>query len=99
MAEMALAGKIGFTSYIASGLPPLVGLYFGEDQGRYLVTVKDHKALVERAGKAEVDAVPIGMTGGSDCTFQWIAEDRVQKVPLAALREASDSFFRDWMEA
>jgi phosphoribosylformylglycinamidine synthase len=99
MAEMALAGNIGFTTYIAPGLPPLVGLYFGEDQGRYLVTVKDHKALVERAGIAQVDAVPIGMTGGSDCTFQWIAEDRVQKVPLTALREASDSFFRDWMEA
>ena len=99
MAEMALASGIGFTTYVAPGLPPLAGLYFGEDQGRYLVTVKDHRALVERASKAGINAVPVGITGGSDCTFQWVAEERTEKVTLAALREASDSFFRDWMEA
>ncbi len=99
MAEMALAGGIGFTTYVAPDLPLLAGLYFGEDQGRYLVTVKDHRALVERAGKSEINAVPVGMTGGSECTFQWIAEERSSKVSLADLREASDSFFRDWMEA
>ena len=98
LAEMALAGNIGFTNQIAPNLPPLAGLYFGEDQGRYLVTCADFMAIKARADAAGLIAVPIGQTGGDACVFKWVEGGREQRVTLTALREASDSFFRDWME-
>ena len=98
MAEMALAGGIGFTSVIAPNLPPLAGLYFGEDQGRYLVTAKDMSEIAERARQVGIAAVPIGQTGGQACSFRKQADGSESRVTLTALREASDSFFRDWME-
>ena len=98
MAEMALAGNIGFTSVIAPNLPPLAGLYFGEDQGRYLVTAKDMSVIAERAKAIGIAAVPIGQTGGPACVFRQQAGGNESTVTLTALREASDSFFRDWME-
>ena len=99
MAEMALAGKIGFTSVIAPNLPPLAGLYFGEDQGRYLVTAKDMSAIAERAKAIGIAAVPLGQTGGAACIFRKQADGSESAVTLAALREASDSFFADWMDS
>ena len=98
MAEMALAGGIGFTSVIAPNLPPLAGLYFGEDQGRYVVTAKDISVIAERAQAIGIAAVPIGQTGGDACVFRRQDDGSESKVTLTALREASDSFFRDWME-
>ncbi|WP_309751436.1 phosphoribosylformylglycinamidine synthase subunit PurL [Novosphingobium sp.] len=99
MAEMALAGNIGFVSQIAPGMPSLAGLYFGEDQGRYLVTTKDFAAIKARTDAAGLIAVPVGQTGGQACTFKYIESGSEQSVSLTALREASDSFFRDWMES
>ena len=98
MTEMALAGNIGFTSVIAPNLPPLAGLYFGEDQGRYLVTAKDISVIAERAKAVGIAAVPIGQTGGAACVFRKQADGSESTVTLSALREASDSFVRDWME-
>ena len=98
MAEMALAGNIGFTSVIAPNLPPLAGLYFGENQGRYLITAQDMSVIAERAKAIGIAAVPIGQTGGAACVFRKQADGNESTVTLTALREASDSFFRDWME-
>ncbi len=98
MAEMALAGNIGFTSQIAPNLPPLAGLYFGEDQGRYVVTCQDFAAIKARADAAGLIAVPVGQTGGDACRFEYIADGTVQQVTLSALREANEAFFKDWME-
>ncbi|MDE2435840.1 MAG: phosphoribosylformylglycinamidine synthase subunit PurL [Sphingomonadales bacterium] len=99
MAEMALAGNIGFTSRIAPNLPPLAGLYFGEDQGRYLITCHDFAAIKARAESAGLIAVPVGMTGGEACAFEWIEGGKRQSVTLEALRRANDAFFKDWMES
>ncbi|WP_068077609.1 phosphoribosylformylglycinamidine synthase subunit PurL [Novosphingobium lentum] len=98
MAEMALASDIGFLSGIAPNLPHLAGLYFGEDQGRYVVTAADVGPIIERAKAAGIAAVPIGMTGGRDCAFRWVEGGRESKVSLADLREANEAFFRDWMD-
>ncbi|MBS0255722.1 MAG: phosphoribosylformylglycinamidine synthase subunit PurL, partial [Proteobacteria bacterium] len=57
MAEMALAGNIGFTSQIAPNLPPVGPLYFGEDQGRYVITCRDLAAVRARAEAAGLAAV------------------------------------------
>ncbi len=99
MAEMALAANIGFTSTIAPDLPPLAGLYFGEDQGRYVVTTDDEEGVLQRARAAGLAAVPVGVTGGSACSFRWAETGAVQSVSLAELRAASEAFFKDWMEA
>ena len=99
MAEMALAGAIGFTSVIAPNLPPLAGLYFGEDQGRYVVTAKDMGEIAARAKAAGIAAVPIGQTGGDACVFRKQADGSESRVTLTALREANEAFFRDWMES
>jgi phosphoribosylformylglycinamidine synthase II len=99
MAEMALAGGIGFTSVIAPNLPPLAGLYFGEDQGRYIVTARNMSEIAARAKAAGIAAVPIGQTGSQACTFRKQADGSESTVTLADLREANEAFFRDWMEA
>ena len=99
MAEMALAGDIGFTSVIAPNLPPLAGLYFGEDQGRYVVTAKDTTEIAARAKAAGIAAVPIGQTGGNACTFRYQADGSTSTVTVAALRDANEAFFHDWMES
>ena len=99
MAEMALAGNIGFTSSIAPNLPPLGGLYFGEDQGRYVVTARDFGEIKTRAEAVGLAAVPVGITGGDACTFKWIDSGQQQSVALAELRAANERFFREWMEA
>jgi phosphoribosylformylglycinamidine synthase len=84
LAEMALAGGIG------AKVDAMTSEFaFNESQGRYLVTVAPGAEL----DRSEVPFERIGMTGGDALV---IGE---QRVALSALREASDSFFRDWMES
>ena len=95
LAEMALAGGIG-AEVEAHPQFSLAGWWFGEEQGRYLLTVPDVAAFQAQLAKGTRDADTassglrrIGTTGG----------DSLFGVRLADLRAASDSFFRDWMEA
>ena len=94
LAEMALAGGIGATVDANAAYTP-AQWWFGEDQGRYVISVPDVSALNKQLSlgtkndeTAQIGFTRIGKTGG----------DSVLGVDLAALREASDSFFRDWME-
>ncbi|MFA9201489.1 MAG: phosphoribosylformylglycinamidine synthase subunit PurL, partial [Cypionkella sp.] len=81
-AEMALAGGIG------ARLDPMTSAFaFNESQARYLVTVAPGVEL----DRGEVPFERIGTTGGDTLTIGGAA------VSLPALREASESFFRDWM--
>lgn len=82
-AEMALAGNIGITLDAMD-----TAFAFNESQSRYLVTYKADKPL----DRAKVPFEKIGTTGGDALVVNG------QPVALAALREANDSFFRDWME-
>ncbi|MDG2004586.1 MAG: phosphoribosylformylglycinamidine synthase subunit PurL [Novosphingobium sp.] len=84
VAEMALANQ-----ELGAILDPIASTEeaFGEDQGRYLVTAT--------RGVEVPNAICIGSTGGhliEECRGGGL------NVPLPDLREASDSFFRDWME-
>jgi phosphoribosylformylglycinamidine synthase len=82
LAEMALAGGIG------AQVDAMTGAFaFNESQARYLVTVAPGVEL----RRDEVPFVVIGTTGGDALTVGGKA------TTLAAMREASDSFFRDWM--
>ena len=95
LAEMALAGGLGAD---VERHPDFTGAewWFGEDQGRYLVTVPDVAAFQAQLAKGTRNADTassgvrrLGVVGG----------DSLLGVRLANLREASDSFFRDWMES
>jgi phosphoribosylformylglycinamidine synthase len=67
VAEMAMASGIGadLRNAPAGSLPP-AAFWFGEDQGRYVVTVRggDVAAVMERAGE-DVPVTRIGATGGN----------------------------------
>ncbi len=94
LAEMALAGGIG-ADVSGNEAYTAAQWWFGEDQGRYVVTVPDADALNEALAKGTENAETamigfrrLGTVGG----------DKLLGVPLADLREAHQSFFRDWME-
>ncbi|NNE48693.1 MAG: phosphoribosylformylglycinamidine synthase subunit PurL [Altererythrobacter sp.] len=95
LAEMALASGLGadveaHPDYTAAQW------WFGEDQGRYIVSVPDTEALnaalakgTENAETAQIGFRRIGTVGG----------DSLLGVSLGELRKAHQSFFRDWMDA
>ncbi|NNK45250.1 MAG: phosphoribosylformylglycinamidine synthase subunit PurL [Altererythrobacter sp.] len=95
LAEMALASGLGadveaHPDYTAAQW------WFGEDQGRYIVSVPDTEVLnaalakgTENAETAQIGFRRIGTVGG----------DSLLGVSLGELREAHQSFFRDWMDA
>jgi phosphoribosylformylglycinamidine synthase subunit PurL len=103
--EMALAGNVGvqinsgeiYTSEIGHG-----AMMFGEDQSRYVVTVIDAEdyRIVERGKELGVAVTWVGYASRDE---DWIevgdGVTNFAEIPLTALREASDSFFRDWMES
>ncbi len=90
LAEMALAGNTGFTLYRHPGALPVHALYFGEDQGRYVLGVSpaDADAIVERAARAGVPARIAGDAGGD----RIILPGEVP-VPLGDLRAGHEGWF------
>jgi phosphoribosylformylglycinamidine synthase len=92
LAEMAMASGIGAA---VDALPdaPLPAL-FGEDQGRYVVTVAADgvDAVLAGAKAAGVAAVRIGVTGGADLKLG----DAIS-ISVAMLREAHENWFPAFM--
>jgi len=95
LAEMALAGGVG-AEVEAHPDYSLAGWWFGEDQGRYLVTVPDVEAFQAQLAKGTRDADTassgvrrLGTVGG----------DTLFGAKLTDLRAAHESFFHDWMES
>ena len=119
VSEMALAGNIGadvevdwvvreIRPNVVEGLIPetqqtLALRFFGEDQGRYLVSTRDPEAvaLIALAEKSDVAIRYLGLVGGGSISIGDMpgTSGNFADIPLTALREASDSFFRDWMES
>ncbi|WP_425228348.1 phosphoribosylformylglycinamidine synthase subunit PurL [Sphingomonas sp.] len=92
LAEMALAGNVG--ALIDKPQPfGCARAFFGEDQGVYVVTVDDHALLdfFHAAHVADVEAAPLGRTGGTRLIFERAHADYA--VPLATLRTAHEAFF------
>jgi phosphoribosylformylglycinamidine synthase len=101
LAEMALASNIGADIELDRQIWPHEWL-FGEDQGRYLVSVPDAKAFettsLSHSGmylmQSNVPYRRIGTTGGSSIKFaDW------GTIPLADLRAAHEGFFPRLMDA
>ena len=92
LTEMALAGGIGATVAVPDGVPAHAWL-FGEDQGRYVVTVAPDaaEAMAARATTLGVPCLRIGTTGGE--VVAW----GVAAVPVDALREAHEGWLPGFM--
>jgi phosphoribosylformylglycinamidine synthase len=91
LAEMAMAGGIG-ASVEADGLEH--AFFFGEDQGRYVLTAPpaESAAIVAEAERLNVPMLRIGVTGG-----ETLRLGRAAPVALAALSEAYESWLPDYM--
>jgi phosphoribosylformylglycinamidine synthase subunit PurL len=63
IAEMAMASGIGAVLEAATDMAGFA-FWFGEDQGRYVVTAKDAERIAEYAKAAGVPITRIGATGG-----------------------------------
>ncbi len=91
LAEMAMAGGIGAT---VAAFGPEHAFFFGEDQGRYLLTAAPAESVLiaEEAGRLKVPLLRIGSTGGEALRLGSTT------VALAALTEAYESGLPDLMD-
>ncbi len=92
LTEMALAGNIGCK--LTDPGAPRHGLLFGEDQGRYIVTVKaaDVKKVTYQVELTGIETRIIGTTGGDT-----IAIEGAGNVKLKALRDLHEGWFHKYM--
>jgi phosphoribosylformylglycinamidine synthase len=90
VAEMALAGGVGVELYPYEGKLPAHAIWFGEDQGRYVVAAHPSTAeeIADRARLLGLPARIIGRTGGDTLVTPGEAP-----MPLADLQTARE----DWL--
>ncbi len=95
LAEMAMAGGIGARVEAPKDIP-LHAWAFGEDQGRYVVTLPEAsvKGFLERAAKSGVPAVRIGATGARELTL-----DGCNPISLQRLKDAHEGWLPAYMAA
>jgi phosphoribosylformylglycinamidine synthase len=91
LAEMAMAGNMGAKVKVQG---PAHAALFGEDQGRYVLTIEPERAgrVVEDALDAGLEIVEIGRVGGSDLTVEDILT-----ISVAKLAESHETWFPDYM--
>ena len=94
VAEMALAGRIGIELFEYEGKLPEHAMWFGEDQGRYVVALSPSAAeqVMERAKLLSIAARIIGRTGGDS-----IIKPGEEPLELAKLRAAHECWFPKFM--
>jgi phosphoribosylformylglycinamidine synthase len=92
LAEMAIAGGIGARVETAG---PEHAFFFGEDQGRYVLTAPPPRtaSIVAEAERAGVPLLRIGVTGGDSLTIGGSPP-----IALACLSEAHESWLPDYMD-
>ena len=93
LAEMAMASGIGANVNQLNDHSP-IATFFGEDQGRYVVTFKRHNldTIQERAEKAGIFAPWIGNTGGAELKL-----GDAKSISVASLKSAHESWFPGFM--
>lgn len=94
VAEMAMASDIGATVDAVTGHDPIASFY-GEDQGRYVVTVTAGAldTVLARAKTAGVSLPAIGKTGGDAVKL-----GDAKAVSIAQLRSAHEAWFPEFMQ-
>ncbi|GAA4028391.1 phosphoribosylformylglycinamidine synthase subunit PurL [Sphingomonas rosea] len=99
MAEMALAGSMGFTMTVVPQVANPAAMLFGEDQGRAVVATRDPERVQALANAAELFTIPVGVTGGDAIVFDLVDRGGEQRVGLADLRTAHEAFLPTLMQA
>ncbi len=94
VAEMAMASGIGAELRLPANATPHAFL-FGEDQARYIVTVRSAEAdaIMAAAARESVPVLRLGMTGGSAIS---VAN---KQTPLSRLRDAYEGWLPKLMSA
>lgn len=98
LAEMAMASGIGATIPGLEKADP-IPVFFGEDQGRYVVTVRldpqgeEMKALWDEAKSLGIHAPWIGTTGGSELKL-----GKARAMLVSELKSAHESWFPRFMD-
>ena len=93
VAEMAMAGSTGARIFTGPRDIPGHAFWFGEDQGRYVLTVPDAASFIRAAEAAGLQGMRIGTSGGQDLTLPDGGT-----ISVRALRAAHERFFPSWME-
>jgi phosphoribosylformylglycinamidine synthase len=93
LAEMAMASGIGATVNQLNDVDP-IATFFGEDQGRYVVTIArdDLDAVQEAAAAADIFAPWIGNTGGDTLKL-----GDARAINVSELKAAHESWFPAFM--
>jgi phosphoribosylformylglycinamidine synthase len=94
LAEMAMASGIGAEVSQLNGLSS-IPIFFGEDQGRYLVTIPRDRMewfIAERLKGTGILAPQIGTTGGRELKL-----GEARAIPLAEMVNAHESWFPRFM--
>ncbi len=94
VAEMALAGRLGVELHAYEGRLPAHAIWFGEDQGRYVLEVAPNAAddILARAKNAGLSARVIGKVSGDT-----IAIKGETPLALSDLRAAHERWLPDYM--
>ncbi|WP_022719646.1 phosphoribosylformylglycinamidine synthase subunit PurL [Rhodopseudomonas sp. B29] len=94
LAEMAIAGNIGASLDAPPGETVSHAWWFGEDQGRYVVTVKQDDLLgtLSKLKNVGVPCVQLGTTGGHTLKIEG-----ERTVDIKALRHAHEHWLPDYM--
>ena len=95
LAEMAMASGIGATINELNGSSSQA-VFFGEDQGRYIVTIKREAldAALDAAKSAEIFAPWIGVTGGKELKLGG-----ARPITVSELKTAHESWFPGYMNS
>ena len=96
LAEMAIASGIGATTQMPSATDP-IPVWFGEDQGRYVVTISHAdpglvRDIQDEAAELGISAPWIGETGGAELKL-----DGARAIPVGELKAAHESWFPRFM--
>ncbi len=89
---MALAGGIGVTLDEYDGSLPLHAIFFGEDQGRYLVASNNPDEIVARAKGSGIPCRRIGTTHGDAISLPGEKD-----IPLSRIRDLHEGWLPDYM--
>ena len=94
VAEMALAGGIGATLAAPASAAAPHAIWFGEDQGRYVLAVEPHaaEAVLAASGEAGVAACRLGTSGGNHLTLEG-----GDTISLTGLRQAHEGWLPAYM--
>ena len=94
VAEMALAGSIGVEVYPYEGKLPAHAIWFGEDQGRYVLAAHPSTAeeVADRARLLGLPARIVGRAGGNALSLKGEAP-----LPLADLKAAHEAWLPTFM--